>query len=225
MANYPQDLLETLQEYLTDGVITPKERQVLLNKAISLGVNPDEFDLYIDAQVQKIDKITMSAVKKEQGRLCPFCQSPLPMLADKCPACGADITPKASKEVEEIIDNLEDALENLKIIGAEKAEDSKITFVKFIKMYIKVALIIPLFFSSKKTDDYPKHKAIVERCCRKARMYYGNNKTIQFLIEDTNIEIAKIEKNLQSIKRRNTLIVIAVVIFYLLFCILSALGV
>jgi hypothetical protein len=73
-----------------------------------------------------------------------------------------------------------------------------------------------LFFSSKKTDDYPKHKAIVERCCRKARMYYGNNKTIQFLIEDTNIEIAKIEKNLQSIKRKNTLIVMAVVILYLL---------
>ena len=57
MANYPKELLDLVQEYLTDGVITAKERQVLLNKAISLGVNPDEFDLYIDAQVQKIDKI------------------------------------------------------------------------------------------------------------------------------------------------------------------------
>ena len=54
MANYPQELLDLVQEYLTDGVITAKERQVLLNKATALGVDPDEFDLYIDAQVQKL---------------------------------------------------------------------------------------------------------------------------------------------------------------------------
>ena len=88
MAIYPKELLDLVHEYLTDGVITPKERQVLLNKAEALGIDPAEFDLYIDAQVQKLDNITAAAVQKEKGRLCPFCQSPLPMLTDKCPHCG-----------------------------------------------------------------------------------------------------------------------------------------
>lgn len=46
----PKELDDLIQEYLTDGIITPKERKVLLNKAASLGLNVDEIDLYIDAQ-------------------------------------------------------------------------------------------------------------------------------------------------------------------------------
>jgi hypothetical protein len=223
MAIYPKELLDLVNEYLTDGVITPKERQVLLNKAEALGIDPAEFDLYIDAQVQKLDNITAAAVQKEKGRLCPFCQSPLPMLTDKCPHCGGNITPEASKEVEALINNLEDALENLKAIGAQKAEDSKLTFEKFFKGYIKIALIIPLFFSSEKKSDteYPKNKAIVERCCRKAKMYYGNNQTIKFLIEEAECEISQIEKSIRGIKRKNTIIITAVVALYLMLGLLA----
>jgi hypothetical protein len=73
MANYPKELLDLVQEYLTDGVITAKERQVLLNKANALGVDPDEFDLYIDAQVQKLQNAAADAAQQQKGRLCPFC--------------------------------------------------------------------------------------------------------------------------------------------------------
>lgn len=51
----PEELDNLIQEYLTDGIISAKERQVLLNKAQSLGLNLDEVDLYIDAQQQKAD--------------------------------------------------------------------------------------------------------------------------------------------------------------------------
>ena len=217
MANYPKELLDLVQEYLTDGVITVKERQVLINKAVSLGVDANEFDLYIDAQEQKLQNAAAEAAKKLKGRLCPFCQAPLPILTDKCPECGSNITPEASKEVEEIINSLEDTLESLKAVAAVKAEDSKLTIAKFFKAYFKIAFIFPLFFSSKnKTDnEYEKCKSAVERNSRKAKMYYGNNKTIKFLIEDTEREVAKIEQSISAVKKKNMFIILGVVAFYL----------
>lgn len=114
MANYPKELEDLIQEYLTDGIITAKERQVLLNKAASLGLNVDEIDLYIDAQQQKADQQVDAAVRKQRGQTCPFCSGSVPQLADKCPHCGQHLTVEASAELTEIIDKLEDALVDFK---------------------------------------------------------------------------------------------------------------
>lgn len=114
MANYPKELVDLLQQYMTDGVMTDKERAVLLRKAESLGVDKDEFDLYIDAEVQKFDQKIDSAKRQAKGKLCPFCEASVPMFTDKCPMCGGNITPEATKELEEIIEKLEDALVDLK---------------------------------------------------------------------------------------------------------------
>ena len=57
MANnlIPEELNALIQQYLTDGVLTDKERQVILKKAEKMGLDRDEIDLYLDAEVQKID--------------------------------------------------------------------------------------------------------------------------------------------------------------------------
>lgn len=110
----PEELDLLIQEYLTDGIITKKERDVLLRKAQSLGLDVDEIDLYIDAQQQKADQVIDAAVKKQRGQSCPFCGGSVPQLSDKCPHCGQTITVEASEEMKEIIENLEDALVDLK---------------------------------------------------------------------------------------------------------------
>ena len=110
----PEELNELIQEYLTDGVLTDKERQVILRKAEGMGLDRDEIDLYLDAQVQKIDQATDVAVRRQKGKTCPYCGAPIPQLADKCPECGQYITPEASDDLKEIIDNLEDALVDFK---------------------------------------------------------------------------------------------------------------
>lgn len=112
--HYPEELTSLVEEYLTDGIISAKERQVLLNKAEKLGIDVDEFDLYIDAQQQKVDQQVDSAVAKKRGKTCPFCGSTVPQLTDKCPECGQYITPEASKELEVILERLEDALVDFK---------------------------------------------------------------------------------------------------------------
>lgn len=110
----PDELDELIQEFLTDGVLTDKERQVILRKAVGMGLDHDEIDLYLDAQVQKIDQATDAAVRRQKGKTCPYCGAAIPLLTDKCPECGQFITPEASDELKEIIDNLEEALINFK---------------------------------------------------------------------------------------------------------------
>ena len=140
MANYPKELEDLIQEYLTDGIITEKERRVLLNKAQVLGLNVDEVDLYIDAQQQKLDqrleKERNESLAKFNGRTCPYCETSIPALADKCPNCGAATTVKAEKELEDIIDHLEEALVDFKSgkdFARNKANVER--YVRKAKMY------------------------------------------------------------------------------------------
>ena len=110
----PEELDALIKEYLTDGVLTDKERQVILKKAEGMKLDRDEIDLYLDAQVQKIDQATDAAVRRQKGKACPHCGAYVSQMTDKCPECGQYITPEATKELEEILDNLEDALVNMK---------------------------------------------------------------------------------------------------------------
>lgn len=138
MANnlVPEELNALIQQYLTDGVLTDKERQVILNKAEKMGLDRDEIDLYLDAEVQKIDQQTDAAVRKQKGKTCPFCGGSVPQLTDKCPHCGESITPEASSELQEIVDNLEEALVDFK--SGKDIAKSKATVERFMrkaKMY------------------------------------------------------------------------------------------
>ena len=110
----PEELDALIKEYLTDGVLTDKERQVILKKAEGMKLDRDEIDLYLDAQVQKIDQATDAAVRRQKGKACPHCGAYVSQMTDKCPECGQFITPEATKELEEILDNLEEALINMK---------------------------------------------------------------------------------------------------------------
>lgn len=116
MANslIPQELEVLIQEYLTDGVLTDKERQVILKKAEGMGLDRDEIDLYLDAQVQKIDIAADAATRRQKGKTCPYCGGSVPQLTDKCPHCGETISAQASEELQEIFDNLEEALVDMK---------------------------------------------------------------------------------------------------------------
>ena len=110
----PEELNLLIQECLTDGILTPKEREVILRKAEKLGLDRDEIDIYLDAQVQKIEQATDAAINRRKGSSCPFCGAFVQQLTDKCPKCGRDITPEATEELAEILDNLEDALIKMK---------------------------------------------------------------------------------------------------------------
>ena len=202
MANYPKELLDLLQEYLTDGYIDNDERQVLLNKAQSLGVDPMEFNLYIKSQEQKIEFAKTEALNKEKGRLCPYCQQPLPMLADVCPHCNQAVTVEASKEAEELIDALENALVGLKAV-TEKKKFAISDPTRGMQQAQNMKNILAGKSVVKDTTDvdYATQKANVERYIRKAKMYYTNNKTINFLVSEVEQAVKDAENSIAEAKK------------------------
>ena len=131
----PQELDDLIKEYLTDGIISAKERQVLLNKAQELGLNVDEVDLYIDAQQQKADQSVAAAVSKRRGKTCPYCGESIPELTDKCPYCGKNITPEASEELEEMLFDLQESFESYMSWPTEGRKAKLENNIRKAKMY------------------------------------------------------------------------------------------
>lgn len=122
---------ELLKVALTDGIVTPAERQVLLKKAQSLGVDIDEADMYISAEIQKLEMQLEETKKKELGRTCPNCGTSIPQLASKCPACGEPISAEATKELKAVLNNLESALVLLK--SGKDVEKSRAEVERYIR--------------------------------------------------------------------------------------------
>ena len=224
MANYPKELLDLLQEYLTDGYIDNDERQVLLNKAQSLNVDPMEFNLYIKSQEQKIEFAKQEALNKEKGRLCPYCQQPLPILADTCPHCNQAVTLEASKEVEELINALETALVDFK--GMAEKKKAGFSFnnpaQQMQQMQDMKNILTGKGVKADNTNvDYATKKAEVERYLRKAKMYYSNNKTVNFLVAEVEKAVEDSEKSVAAAKKKKTIIIAsiigAIILFYACF--------
>ena len=67
MALYPEELIELLDAFLTDGEISDRERAALLKRAEKCGVDPEEFDLYIDSKVQKIEKSNAQSFNDDEN--------------------------------------------------------------------------------------------------------------------------------------------------------------
>lgn len=132
----PEELDALIQEYLTDGVLTDKERAVILKKAEGMGLDHDEIDLYLDAQIQKIDQASDTAMRRMKSKACPYCGAPIPQLTDKCPECGQFITPQASEELQDILEHLEDALVDFKSgKNLDRSKASVERYARKAKMY------------------------------------------------------------------------------------------
>ena len=144
----PEELDALVQEYLTDGVLTDKERAVILKKAEGMGLDRDEIGLYLDAQIQKLDQAADAVVRQRKSKACPYCGAPVPQLTDKCPECGQFITPEASKELQDILEHLEEALVDFK--SGKDLEYSKAS----VERYSRKA---ELYFSNN-----PKIKILLE---------------------------------------------------------------
>ena len=132
----PEELDLLIQEFLTDGVLTEKERQVVLKEAEGMGLDREKIDLYLDAQVQKIEQKIDAAARKQKGKTCPFCGGQIPLLSEKCPHCGGIFSAQASEELQEIFDKLEEALIDMK--SGKNISRSKATVERFArkaKMY------------------------------------------------------------------------------------------
>lgn len=78
---YNEELENLIEAALVDGELTEKERQVLFKKAESLDIDPDEFEMVLDAKLYKLKNSAKSEPSASKSHKLGGVK--------KCPACGA----------------------------------------------------------------------------------------------------------------------------------------
>lgn len=112
---FSENLKQLIEASLVDGVLMPNERAIILKRAMLEGIDADEANLLLDAEVQKI-KIQKQA-KEPKLHKCPACGEILPALTAICPSCGTAIEnneePK-QHELDFLIEQMNRGLSQLK---------------------------------------------------------------------------------------------------------------
>ena len=67
LAMFSKELKNLIDAAFVDGVLTDKERTIILNKAKMEGENIDEVELFLDAEVQKRAMAKKKASKEERN--------------------------------------------------------------------------------------------------------------------------------------------------------------
>lgn len=94
---YPPELEKLMDYAILDGQITEKERNILIRKAISLGIDQDEFEMVLDAKIQEYNiaknndqNSSQKSDKQSKRTRCPNCQSPIEAFTTNCEYCQHD---------------------------------------------------------------------------------------------------------------------------------------
>ena len=85
------ELKKLIDAAMADGIITSKEREVITRKAAALGMDADEVDVYLNAEIQKAEQAADAAKRDKIGKVCPQCGKQVPPLTLKC-ECGYEFT-------------------------------------------------------------------------------------------------------------------------------------
>ena len=124
--------LEQLINYaLEDGVLTDKERSVLMRKAQAAGADLDEFEMILDAKLHEVQKTAATVAPKSNSnkhgevRKCPACGAMVSAFSTRCSECGFEFNNvEANKSANTLFEKLQD-LEMEKARELAQHEESK----------------------------------------------------------------------------------------------------
>jgi hypothetical protein len=114
------DKIESLIKLaLADGELTQKEREILLKSAVAEGIDPDEFEMVLDAKLfekKQASNVENSPVKKEASdkfgdvKKCPACGAMVQSFQTKCSDCDYEFTNiEANASINKLFEMLNDA--------------------------------------------------------------------------------------------------------------------
>jgi hypothetical protein len=94
---YPEELEKLVEFAFVDGKVSDTERQVLIKKAVSLGIDQAEFEMVLDAKIFQLNQSKSEQTSQESiSTKCENCQSPIDSYKTTCNYCGYDIIQKKS---------------------------------------------------------------------------------------------------------------------------------
>jgi len=84
---YSEEIEKLIKYALVDGNISPKEREILIKKAIKSGIDKDEFEMVLDARIYETNKTRLN----QNDEIDSYSRKPKPNSIVKCPNCQASI--------------------------------------------------------------------------------------------------------------------------------------
>ena len=125
------ELEQLIQYALEDGVLTDKERSVLMRKAQAAGADLDEFEMILDAKLHEVQKAAAAVAPKANSnkhgevRKCPACGAMVSAFSTRCSECGFEFNNvEANKSANTLFEKLQ-ALEMEKARELAQHEESK----------------------------------------------------------------------------------------------------
>lgn len=197
---YSEALKQLIDAALTDGVITEQERQVIKKKAMSENIDPDEIDVYLDSEIQKIN------IKKQQSTgiiKCPACGEVIPPLTGICPSCGHTISFSKIKSPEISLMELKTQLDDLYLRYSKK----KVTFIDILLTGLTPfgTWIFYIFWKIGKSKDlYAEFDNVISNTI----LLYGQNNNAQYYLTE-------IKNKFESAHKKNN--VMKIVSYVILF--------
>ena len=114
---------------LADGQITEKERNVIINKAISLGIDQDEVEMIIEGRLHQLNALNSKPTKEKVGNIktCPACGASVKSMTSACEDCGQEFANiEANKSITALFNRINslqrDVNEKEKLFNERKAE-------------------------------------------------------------------------------------------------------
>ena len=102
---YQEEIEKLIKYALVDGHISKKERDILINKALKLGIDQEEFEMVLDAWIyeknnlneSKSSESDQSSIQKETKNIkCPNCQANIDSYVTSCEYCGYNVLERKS---------------------------------------------------------------------------------------------------------------------------------
>ena len=89
-----QEIEKLIELALADGQITDKERKVIINKAISLGIDQDEVEMIIEGRLHQLSALHSKPTKEKVGNIktCPACGASVKSMTSACEDCGHEFS-------------------------------------------------------------------------------------------------------------------------------------
>ena len=202
---YDDDIEKLVRLALEDHELTEKERKVLLKKAEAKGIDPDEFDMYLDTLSARKDSTQKGSDSKDSIRVCPNCGKRIPESKTICPACGWELDVESSDH-QSAVYRLSQELKNRSLLNFQ----TEYTIIRSfpIPRAKNDLLELTIYFKTRCLSDFKdeiwdEEDACVQKykeCILKAKQYYSNDADFVPLIKDFNEEMA--ENEARKRKRR-----------------------
>ena len=177
-----EELENLINATLIDNELSPKEKEILIKKAQSLGVSPEELERYLNEKMKNSGAANTSS-KRGSVKHCPNCGTIMNSFQVQCPKCGYMVDDaEANKSVKE----LSEAIRNAKTL-----DERKLVVKTFPVPNTKATLLELLTFLKPKAEDrndpcYEAYYQKYQECIEKSKVSFGNDVDFRTFFNDQN---------------------------------------